>query len=145
MGKVKYALTNQGYGSLVNADKVLVNRELIFEVDAEGETVKLVSKASGSPFYERVVNGVCKFPKSVLVGDIGISIITKQGAIPCTSLIALKTTEGTVVLPDARDVFTRFERAERDISDAILIHRELEDKYKGLEDKLKRLFDGYNF
>lgn len=145
MSKVKYKLTQQGYGSLINADKVLVNRELVFEVDAEGETVKLVSKASGSPFYKRVVNGICKFPEAVLVGDIGISVITKQKTIPCTSLIAFKTIDGTVVVPDARDVLPRLARAERDISDAIVIHRELEDKYKALEDKLIRLFDGYNF
>ena len=35
MSKVKYKLTQQGYGSLINADKVLVNRELVFEVDAK--------------------------------------------------------------------------------------------------------------
>lgn len=145
MSKVKYKLTNQGYGSLITIDKVLVPSELVIEVDAEGETVKLVSKASGSPFYARVANGTCKFSKDVLVGDIGISVITTRGAIPCTSLIALKTIDGTVVVPDARDVLPRLARAERDISDAIVIHRKLEDKYKALEDKLIRLFDGYNF
>lgn len=142
---MKYRLNKQGYGSLMDGNKVLVLKDLTIEIDAEGETVKLVSAAENSPYYETVKDGKCVFPRSALVGDIGISVITKQGTIPCTALVAVETQLGTVVLPDAREILSRLERVERDISNTLVVHEELTGKYKDLEDKLSRLFDGYNF
>lgn len=145
MSKIRYRINKQGYGSLMDADAVLVPRELVIEIDAEGETVKLVSAAVASPFYEKVRNGECKFPREALIGNLGISVINTRGTIPCTPLVAVETVNGVLVFPDARDLLSRLERVERDISDTLVVHSELEGKYKGLEDKLSRLFDGYNF
>jgi predicted nuclease with TOPRIM domain len=90
-----------------------------------------------------VRDGVCRFPKEALVGDIGVTIITNQGVIPCTSLVAGETKSGVMVFPDARDVLERLDRAERDISECLEIIERLEGKYDDLDNRLKRLFVGY--
>ena len=129
---MRYRITKQGYGSLVEAKRTLINRELTIKVNAEGQTVKLVTEAEGSPFYSKVIGGVCKFPRAALVGDIEVSVITTQGVIPCTPLFALETTSGTVVYPDAKDVMRRLSRAEKDISAALEQNHSLEEKYNDL-------------
>lgn len=144
MSKIRYRINKQGYGSLMDADAVLVPRELVIEIDAEGETVKLVSGANGSPFYERVRNGECKFPREALFGNLGISVINTRGTIPCTPLIAAETVNGVLVFPDAREILSRLERVERDISDTLVIHRELEGKYNELTQRLDKLFRGFD-
>lgn len=141
---MRYRVNRQGYGTLVDSNPTLVTGEVVLEVEAEGATVKLLTGAEGSPFYAAVRDGVCRFPKEALVGDIGVSIITNQGVIPCTSLVAVETQGGGVmVFPDARDVLERLERAERDISDCLAIIERIEGKYDDLDERLKRLFVGY--
>lgn len=140
---MRYRLNRQGYGTLVDSNPTLVTGEVVLEVEAEGATVKLLTGAEGSPFYAAVRDGVCRFPKEALVGDIGVSIITNQGVIPCTSLVAVETKSGVMVFPDARDVLERLDRAERDISECLAIIERLEGKYDNLDNRLNRLFVGY--
>ena len=141
---MRYRVNRQGYGSLVDAAPVLVEGDLVVEVDGAGETMKLVTGAKGSPFYAAIREGVCRFPKEALVGDIGVSIISSRGVVPCTSLVAVETQGGGVmVFPDARDVLERLERAERDISDCLAVIERIEGKYDDLDERLKRLFTGY--
>lgn len=141
---MRYRLNRQGYGTLVDSNPTLVTGEVVLEVEAEGATVKLLTGAEGSPYYAAVRGGVCRFPKEALVGDIGVSIITNQGVIPCTSLVAVETQGGGVMIfPDARDVLERLDRAERDISDCLAVIERLEGKYDDLDNRLKRLFVGY--
>lgn len=127
----------------MDAAPLLVEGELVVEVDGGGETMKLVTGAKGSPFYAAIREGVCRFPKEALVGDIGVSIISSRGVVPCTSLVAVETKSGVMVFPDARDVLERLERAERDISDCLAVIERLEGKYDDLDERLKRLFVGY--
>ena len=141
---MRYRVNRQGYGSLVDAAPLLVEGELAVEVDGGGETMKLVTGAKGSPFYAAIREGVCRFPVEALVGDIGVSIISSRGVVPCTSLVAVETQGGGVmVFPDARDVLERLERAERDISDCLAVIERIEGKYDDLDERLKRLFVGY--
>jgi hypothetical protein len=140
---MRYRINRQGYGTLVDSGPVTVTGELVLEVEAEAATVKLVSAAKESPFFETVREGRCRFPREALIGDVGVSIITERGVIPCTSLVAFETAKGTVVIPDARDVMDRLNRAERDISEGLGIIARLEAKYDDLDSRLKRLFTGY--
>jgi hypothetical protein len=140
---MRYRINRQGYGTLVDSGPVTVTGELVLEVEIEEATVKLVTGAKGSPFYSAVREGGCRFPREALVGDIGVSIITNRGVIPCTSLVAVETKSGVMVFPDARDVLERLDRAERDISECLAIIERLEGKYDDLDDRLKRLFVGY--
>ena len=140
---MRYRLNRQGYGTLVDSNPTLVTGEVVLEVEAEGATVKLLTGAEGSPFYAAVRDGVCRFPKEALVGDIGVSIISSRGVVPCTSLVAAETKSGVMVFPDARDVLERLERAERDISDCLAIIERIEGKYDDLDERIKRLFTGY--
>ena len=140
---MRYRLNRQGYGTLVDSNPTLVTGEVVLEVEAEGATVKLLTGAEGSPFYAAVRDGVCRFPKEALVGDIGVSIISSRGVVPCTSLVAVETKSGVMVFPDARDVLERLERAERDISDCLAIIERIEGKYDDLDERIKRLFTGY--
>ena len=143
---MKYLLNKQGYGSLVTASPEVVTTELVLEIpEAEGDTVKLVTEAKESPFYARVEGGNCTFPVRALVGDIGVSVISKVRTMRWAGLIAIKSEGGVTVVPDAREVLERLTRVERDISDSLVVHDRLEEKYKALEDKLSRLFDVYNF
>lgn len=145
---MKYRLNRQGYGSLETPEPELVTKELLIEIpaeEAEGCTVKLVSDAPDSPFYARVVDGVCLFPRRALKGYIGLSVISDKGARTCTPLVAIEATEGVVVVPDARDVLTRLARIEREVSDAVAVHHDLLKKYEDLEKRISHLFDGYNF
>ena len=143
---MKYLLNKQGYGSLVTATPEVVTTELVLEIpEAEGDTVKLVTGEKESPFYARVEGGKCTFPVRALVGDIGVSVISNVRTVRCAGLIAIKSEGGVTVVPDAREVLERLTRVERDISDSLVVHDRLEEKYKALEDKLSRLFDGYNF
>lgn len=143
---MKYLLNKQGYGSLVTATPEVVTTELVLEIpEAEGDTVKLVTGAKESPLYARVEGGRCTFPVRALVGDIGVSVISNVRTVRCSGLIAIKSEGGVTVVPDAREVLERLARVERDISDSLVVHDKLEEKYKALEDKLSRLFDGYNF
>ncbi len=144
MSKIRYRINKQGYGSLIDASEVLVPRELTIEIDAEGETVKLVSSAVGSPFYEKVRNGECKFPREALIGNLGISVINTRGTISCTPLVAAETAGGVLVFPDARDLLSRLERVERDISDTLVVHEELTGKYNELTQRLDKLFRGFD-
>ena len=145
---MKYRLTNQGYGSLMTPAPELVTEELLIEIpaeEAEGCTLKLTSDAEDSPYYARITDGTCLFPKRALKGYVGLSVISDKRTSMCTPLIAIEAEEGVVVVPDARDILTRLARVERDISDSIDARRALEAKYKSLEDRLSRLFDGYDF
>ena len=141
---MRYRLNKQGYGTLMDESPVLVGDELACEVEVDGATVKLVTGAKGSPFYAAVRDGVCRFAKETLVGDVGVSIITNQGVIPCTSLVAVETKGGVMLIPDARETLKRLERAERDISDCVRMYTELQEKYENLEERLRRLFVGYD-
>lgn len=145
---MKYRLTNQGYGSLMTPAPELVTKELLIEIpaeEAEGCTLKLTSDAEDSPYYARITDGMCLFPRRALKGYISLSVISEKRTLMCTPLIAIEAEEGVVVIPDARDILMRLARVERDISDSIDARRALEAKYKSLEDRLSRLFDGYNF
>lgn len=145
---MKYRLNKQGYGSLETASPEFVTKEFLIEIpaeEAEGCTVKLMTDAAESPFYARIIDGMCLFPRRALKGYMGVSVISEKRTVLCTPLVAIETAEGVVVVPDARDVLTRLARVERDISDSLAVHEALEAKYKALEDKLSRLFDGYNF
>lgn len=141
---MRYRINRQGYGTLVDSGPVTVTGELVLEVEIEEATVKLVTGAKGSPYYAAVREGGCRFPREALVGDIGVSIITNRGVIPCTSLVAVETQGGEVMIfPDARDVLERLDRAERDISECLDIIARLEGKYDDLDSRIKRLFAGY--
>lgn len=143
--ELTYILQKQHYGSVQAFTSMIVEDELVFSFENSDDdmAVKIVSYDS---FFCLIKGGKCKFPKKALKGEISVSVITSDGTIPCTGLIAIPMENGAVmVLPNAKEVLSRLQKAERDISSLIESRIALEKKYNGLESRIAKLFDGHNF
>lgn len=142
-----YTILSQKYGALNSLFPEEVKDELLIEfegaVTVPPLTVKLVN-GNGVPFLRGVEEGKCSFPRRALIGKISVSLISAQGSIPCTPLIAVQGENAVTVVPDATEVFSRLARVEKNISSLLAAWTALEEKYNALESRIAKLFDGYN-
>lgn len=141
---MKFRILNQGIGAAETPLPEDVAGALRIEIEgADGEVVKLVGEEH--VVYGKVEQGAATFDRAGLVGRIGLSLVRASGTVPLGGFICVPTAEGVRLYQDAADMLERLARVERDISDSLVVHDKLGEKYKALEDKLSRLFDGYNF
>lgn len=141
---MKYVLLNQKYGILDSLEAVKVNNRLECELENVGGfkeplTVKLMR--NDSVWYFKVDGGRFSFPREALLGNVAICVVTGDGIVPCLGLVCIVGDDGMVnVIPDVKDVLTRLVDTEREMSDTLQAYRQLEEKYKSLEDRLLKLF-----
>ena len=141
---MKFKILNQGVGVVESSMPKRVESQLAVEIeDAEGEVVKVVSESS--VFYARIEDGVATVPVSELRGRIGLSLARSSGTVPLGGFVALPVAGGVELYRDGADCADRLGRVEREVSDAVAVHRDLLKKYKDLEERISHLFDGYNF
>ncbi len=146
--KIKYTIQNQKYGSIHSFEPILIKDQLLFEFDGmpmeSPLTAKLVNGA-GVPFFRGVEKGKCSFSQSAFVGKVSVCVISPDGAIPCTGLIAIKDESGGLtIVPDATEILDRLENTETEISRLITVQKKLSEKYDDLYQRIKKLFEGYN-
>jgi hypothetical protein len=142
--KIKYTIQNQKYGSIHSFEPIFIRDQLVvrFENATDGMTAKIVSHA---PYFCSIKDGVCQFPKEALSGKIGVCVISPDGTIPCTGLIAIKDESGGLtIVPDATEILDRLENTEKEISRLITVQKKLSEKYDDLYQRIKKLFEGYN-
>lgn len=146
--KIKYTIQNQKYGSIHSFEPILIKDQLLFEFDGmpmeSPLTAKLVNGA-GLPFFRGVEKGKCSFPQNAFVGKVSVCVISPDGTIPCTGLIAIKDESGGLtIVPDATEILDRLENTETEISRLITVQKKLSEKYDDLYQRIIKLFEGYN-
>ena len=145
---ITYNVLKQNIGVLADFEPVLIREHLHLRFEnIEHLTEPITAKIVGSaPYFCSLENGEAIFPKTALVGKIGVCLITSDGTIPCAGFRAVTDKDGKLWLyPDLSDVLKRLSAAEKEISKLIIKHSDLAEKYKTLEDKLAKLFSGYNY
>ena len=145
---ITYNVLKQNIGVLADFEPVIIREHLHLRFEniehlRKPITAKIVGNA---PHFCSLENGDAVFPKTALVGKIGVCLITSDGTIPCAGFRAVTDKDGRLWLyPDLSDVLKRLSAAEKEISDLIIRYSDLAEKYKTLEDKLAKLFSGYNY
>ncbi len=141
---MKYRILNQGIGVAASPLPEDVEKSLLIEIDgAEGEVIKLVSEDHVS--YAKVEDGVAAFDRSELVGRVELSLIRAAGTVPLGGFICVPTDNGVRLYQDAEHLLSRLAKVERDISDALAMHRAIEAKCEDILKRIERLFTGYSF
>lgn len=140
-----FEILNQRVGVTDNLDPETVSDKLVIGVGCEydGGVIKLLRRGSQTPYYSRVEEGKGYFGREALEGEITMLLITTAGVAELGSYICIERDGKTVIYHDARDVLERLDRTERDISECLDIIERLEGKYDDLDERLKRLFTGY--
>ena len=141
---MKFKILNQGIGAIETTmpERVKTSLEIVID-DSDGEIVKLACE--NSVFYARIEKGAAAIPASELRGAFDLSLVRSSGTVPLGGFVALPVGDEIELYHNGADAAKRLDRVEREISDAVAIHRDILEKYEKLENRISRLFDGYNF
>lgn len=145
---ITYKYLKQNLCVITDPEPMQVEKDLRLRFEnIEGLSAPITAKlVSDGVYFSAVVNGECIFPRAALVGNIAIRLIASEGTILCTGFRAVETKDGGLWLyPDLAEVFGRLAAVETDISRLIEKNNTLAEKIKTLEDKLAKLFSGYNY
>ena len=141
---MKITILNQGIGVVDTPLPERVTNPLRIEIEgADGEVVKLVGEEH--VVYAKVDGDAAVFDASALRGRVALSLVRASGTVPLGAYICLPCEGGVDMYPDAANMLKRLARVERDISDALAVHRAMDAKYDGLVKRIEALFSGYNF
>lgn len=141
---MKITILNQGIGVVDTPLPERVINPFRIEIEgADGEVVKLVG--DNNIAYGKVADGAVVFDSAELRGRVALSLVRASGTVPLGAYICLPCEGGVDMYPDAADLLARLTIVERDISDALAVHRAMDAKYDGLVKRIEALFSGYNF